>query len=109
MAENGKKIEVEISKTKQNLTPLSGLFAVKELWRKAGISKVINEHIAARQDKGYKDSDQILAMVMLNLAGGDSPEQFKRLREHLSLPGATFKIPSITAVRDVRRHDKLTQ
>ena len=100
MADNGKKIEVEISKTKQNLTPLSGLFAIKELWRKAGISKVIDEHIAARQNKGYKDSDQILAMVMLNLAGGDSPEQFKTLREHLSLPGAAFKIPSVTAVRD---------
>ena len=54
MADNWEKIEVEISKTKQNLTPLTGLFAVKELWEKAGISKVIDEHIAARQNKGYK-------------------------------------------------------
>ena len=70
MADNRKKIEVEVSKKKQNLTPLAGLFAVNELWEKAGISKVIDENITARQNRGYKDSEQIRAMVMLNLAGG---------------------------------------
>ena len=52
MADNREKIEVEVSKKKQNLTPLAGLFAVNELWEKAGISKVIDENITARQNRG---------------------------------------------------------
>ena len=100
MTDNGKKIEVEVSKKKQNLTSLAGLFAVNELWAKAGISRVIDENIAARQNRGYKDSEQIRAMTMLNLAGGDAPEHFRALREYLSLPGCLSKIPSVTAVRD---------
>lgn len=100
MADNEAKIEIEISKTKQNLTPLSGLFAVRKLWKKLRLSEVIDKRVAARKNKGYKDSDQILAMVMLNLAGGESPEHFRVQKDLLSLPGAEIKIPSVTAVRD---------
>ena len=77
MADNEQKIEIEVSKKKQNLTPLAGLFAVNELWEKAEISRVIDENITARRDRGYKDSEQIRAMTMLNLAGGNVPEHFK--------------------------------
>ena len=100
MADNGTKIEVEVSEKRQNLTPLAGLFAVNELWEKAGISKIIDENITARRNRGYKDSEQIRAMVMLNLAGGEAPEHFRVLREYLSLPDGLCKIPSVTAVRD---------
>ena len=99
MPDKSSKVEVQIAKKKQGLTPFVGLYAIKKLWNNLGLSEMIDKYIGARRNKGYSDSEQILAAVLLNLAGGDAPEHMGKLKDVLSLPEQDIAIPSITAMR----------
>ena len=99
MADKSLKVDVQIAKKNQGLTPFSGLYAIKKLWDILGLPGMIDKCIGARKNKGYSDSEQIFAAVLLNLAGGDAPEHIGWLKNILSLPGQDIKTPSATAMR----------
>ena len=50
-----------------------------------GLDKIINEEIGARPFQGYSDAQQILALILLNVGGGDSLEDMKMLEGYPGL------------------------
>ena len=75
------KIEVKTTDKMQDITPFAGLFPVIELWNRLHLDEVIDTFIGIRKDKGYRDSEQLLSMVLLNLSGGRAVEHLKFLKE----------------------------
>ncbi len=99
MTEKMKKIHIEIMKGKSGISSFGGLWSVVELFRKTGLPQIIDENIAARCKRGAKDSDHVLSLVLLQLAGGDAVDHLPHLKEKLSFEGMGITIPSPTASR----------
>ena len=70
-----------------------------ELFKKTGLPQIIDENIGARGKRGAKDSDHVLSLVLLQLAGGDAVDHLPMLREKLSFHGLGVTIPSPSASR----------
>lgn len=99
MTEKTKKIHIEIMKGKSGISSFGGLWSVVELFRKTGLSQIIDENIAARCKRGAKDSDHVLSLVLLQLAGGGVVDHLPMLKEKLSFEGLGITIPSPSASR----------
>lgn len=100
MAEIARKIEVEIQNGDSNLTSFGGLCSIIRLFFKMKLDRIIDSFIGARNDRGAKDSEHVLALVLLNLAGGTSVDALSFLRKKLGLEKFGIRIPSPTACRD---------
>ena len=83
MAKNAGKIEIEMHKGTSNLTSFGGLCSVIELFFKMGLDTAIDALIGARNDRGAKDSEHVLSLVLFNLAGGTAVDNLNFLREKL--------------------------
>ena len=94
------KIEVKTTDKMQDITPFAGLFPVIELWNRLHLDEVIDTFIGIRKDKGYRDSEQLLSMVLLNLSGGRAVEHLKFLKEQAGLKKVSLPFPSPTSARD---------
>ena len=94
------KIEVKTTDKMQDITPFAGLLPVVELWNKLHLPEIIDASIGIRKCKGYRDSEQILSMVLLNLSGGSAVEHLKFLKEQLGTKSCPLPFPSPTATRD---------
>ena len=99
MTEKTKKIHIEIMKGKSGISSFGGLWSVVELFRKTGLPQIIDENIGARKRRGAKDSDHVLSLVLLQLAGGSVVDHLPMLQEKLSFEGLGITIPSPTASR----------
>ncbi len=100
MAENRRKIDVEMQKGGSNLTSFGGLCAIIKLFFKMRLGEIIDSCIGARKDRGAKDSEHVLALILLNLAGGKSVDALAFLREKLGLERFGIDVPSPTACRN---------
>lgn len=70
----------EAEKKTTGMTALAGLPAYLDLSRVIGLSKSIQRHLKVRQGgQGWTDSQMVLSVVLLNLAGGDCVEDIKVL------------------------------
>ena len=99
MKEKKKKIHIEIMKGKSGISSFGGLWSVVELSRKTGLPQIIDENIGARKRRGAKDSDHVLSLILLQLAGGSVVDHLPMLQEKLSFEGLGITIPSPTASR----------
>lgn len=99
MTEKTKKIHIEIMKGKSGISSFGGLWSVVELFRKTCLPQIIDENIGARGKRGAKDSDHVLSLVLLQLAGGGVVDHLPMLQEKLSFEGLGITIPSPTASR----------
>ncbi len=63
------------------------------------LPEVIDRNLAARSDKGCKDSEQTPALVLMQLVGGKAPEHLSLFREKFSLQDCPIRIPSPTSTR----------
>lgn len=62
------------------MTALGGLPAYLDLAQVIGLSKSVQKHLKVRQGgQGWTDTQMVLALVLLNLAGGDCVEDIKVL------------------------------
>lgn len=61
------------------LTGLGGLPTYLELAQASGLWGAINGELSIRGEQGWRDSDVVMSLVMLNLAGGDGVEDVNRL------------------------------
>jgi len=62
------------------MTALAGLPVYLDLAQVMGLSKSIEKHLKIRENgQGWTDSQIILSLVLLNLAGGDCVEDIKKL------------------------------
>ena len=68
----------EAEKKTTGMTALSGLPAYVDLSRMMGLTESIERHIKARQgSQGWTDSQMVLSLILLNLAGGDCVEDIR--------------------------------
>lgn len=70
----------EEEKKSKNLTGLSGLLLFVELFQALKLDAIIGRHLEVKKDKqGWQDSEIILFLVLLNLAGGSSVSDIAHL------------------------------
>jgi hypothetical protein len=80
MAQGILPFQYEIEKRNGGLTALAGLPLYLELAHVMGLPRLIADHVRARQgDQGWTDDQMIMALMMLNLAGGDCVDDVRML------------------------------
>lgn len=80
MAQRVLPYEYEIEESKTGLTVFGGLPTYLELASAIGFFKSIDRHLRIRcGDQGWSDRQMILALVLLNLVGGDCVEDIDKL------------------------------
>lgn len=68
----------EEEKTQPGMTALAGLPLYLDLAEVIGLSKSIKQHLKIREkSQGWTDSQVVLSLVLLNLAGGDCVDDLK--------------------------------
>jgi len=63
------------------LTALAGLLLYLELMQASGLTAAIREHVHVAGEQGWLDVQMVLALLLLDLAGGDCAADLDRL-EH---------------------------
>lgn len=72
--------QYEVEKRDGGMTALGGLPVYLDFCHLMGLRCLIAEQVRARQgDQGWTDDQMIMAMVLLNLAGGDCVEDLRVL------------------------------
>ena len=80
MAQGVLPFKYEAEKKTTGMTALAGLPVYLDLARVAGLSKSIEKHLKVRKGgQGWTDSQIVLSLVLLNLAGGDCVDDIKIL------------------------------
>ncbi len=70
----------EEEKTQSGMTALAGLPVYLDLAKVIGLSKSIQKHLKVRDNfQGWTDSQMVMSLVLLNLAGGDCVDDLKIL------------------------------
>jgi hypothetical protein len=72
----------EMELNKKNLTGLAGLLIYLELFKALNLNNIIRQNVTIRKNKeGYRDEQIILALILLNLAGGESVSDIEQLEK----------------------------
>ena len=80
MAQGDLPFKYEEESTNSGMTALGGLPLYLDLASVAGLSKAIDKHLGVRVGgQGWTDSEVVLSLVLLNLAGGDCVEDLRLL------------------------------
>jgi len=80
MAQGVLFFKYEAEKRTTGMTALGGLPVYLDLAKVIGLSKSISKHLKVRRSgQGWTDSQMVLSIVLLNLAGGDCVEDIKVL------------------------------
>jgi len=80
MAQGLLAFKYEEEKQATGMTALAGLPVYLELARKMGLGQSIQKHLTVREgSQGWTDTQVVLALILLNLAGGDCVEDIKVL------------------------------
>lgn len=80
MAQGILPFKYEVEKKTTGMTALGGLPVYLDLAQAIGLSKSIQKHLKVRQgDQGWTDSQIVIALLLLNLAGGDCVDDIKIL------------------------------
>ena len=80
MAQGVLPFKYEAEKKATGMTALAGLPTYLDLAKVMGLGKSIQKHLKIREGgQGWTDSQIVLSLVLLNLAGGDCVEDIKKL------------------------------
>ena len=80
MAQGILPFKYETEKNTTGMTALAGLPVYLDLAQVMGLSKSIEKHLKIRENgQGWTDSQIVLSLVLLNLAGGDCVDDIKKL------------------------------
>ena len=80
MAQGLLPFQYEVEKKPGGMTALAGLPLYLDFAQLMGVRRLIAEHVRARQgDQGWTDDQMIMALVLLNLAGGDCVDDLRVL------------------------------
>jgi len=73
--------EVDPQPIEETLTALGGIPLVVQALRSLGLPPSVQEHVGVKErERGYDEATFVESFVILNAAGGECPEDFKRLR-----------------------------
>ena len=73
--------QYESDRSSGGLTSLAGLPLYLELIQASGLGTAIRQHVSVAGSQGWLDFQMVLAVVFLNLAGGDCVEDLERLEQ----------------------------
>ena len=80
MAQGILPFKYETEKSATGMTSLAGLPVYLDLARAIGLHKSIKKHVKVRKgEQGWTDTQIVLSLVLLNLAGGDCVDDIKIL------------------------------
>jgi hypothetical protein len=93
----------EEEKTASGMTALGGLFTYLDLAYVAGLSKSLERNLHIRREQGYSDSQLVMPLVLLNLAGGDCVEDLRILEKDEGFSKILHRIETHGLLRRERR------
>jgi len=95
----------EAEGSKAGITALAGLPVYLDLAAAIGMSKSIRKHVRVRMEggQGWTDSQVVLALVLLNLAGGDHVEDLNLLEADEGFGRVLRRVEHGGLMRKVRR------
>ena len=71
--------QYEADSSSHGLTSLGGLPVYLDLIKASGLGAAIRRHVGAAGDQGWLDLQMVLAVIFLNLSGGDCVDDIERL------------------------------
>src|SRR6202030_3036630 len=71
--------QYESDSSRHGLTSLAGLPVYIELIKASGVGAAIRRHVGAAGGQGWFDIQMVLAIIFLNLSGGDCVDDIERL------------------------------
>lgn len=102
MAHRALPFQYEVEKKSDGMPGLAGLPLYVEFARMMGLPRLIGCHVKARQgEQGWTDEQMIMALILLNLAGGDCVDDLKVLESAMAFAGCSGK-ENATAVHGRR-------
>lgn len=73
--------DIDPEPIEETLTALGGIPLVVQAFRSLGLPQSVREHVGVKErERGYDEATFVESFVILNAAGGECPEDFKRLR-----------------------------
>jgi hypothetical protein len=104
MAQGVLPFKYEEEKSETGMTSLAGLPLYLDLAQVIGLSKSIRKHLHVRKDsQGWTDSQMVIALILLNLAGGDCVDDLKTLEADEGFCKVLRKVETHGLKRKVRR------
>jgi hypothetical protein len=71
--------QYEADSSRHGLTSLGGLAVYLDLIKASGLGGAIRRHVRAAGGQGWPDIQMVVAVIFLNLAGGDCVDDIERL------------------------------
>ena len=71
--------QYESDSSRNGLTSLAGLAVYLDLVKASGLGAAIQRHVGVAGSQGWLDIQMVLAVALLNLAGGDCVDDIERL------------------------------
>jgi hypothetical protein len=73
--------DIDPEPIEETLTALGGIPLAVQAFRSLGLPRSVEEHVRVKErERGYEEATMVESFVVLNAAGGECPEDFKRLR-----------------------------
>jgi hypothetical protein len=94
-----RSFEIDTSGKNDQIFLNAGLYSILNLYKHLGLEEVINEKLGVRTSKGYSDSEHVLSLISMQIAGGSAVDHLSEFNETFSKE-FDFGIPSPTAARD---------
>ena len=102
MTQNFLPFQYEINRIENNLTSFAGLPLYIDLANAIGLTQSIEQSLQTKT-QGWNDSQSILSLIMLNLAGGTCLEDIERLQNDEGLTKLLLKAETYGMKRSERR------
>jgi hypothetical protein len=97
-------IKYELEKSQAGMTALGGLPLYLDLAAVIGLSQSIEKHVGVRVgQQGWTDAQVVIALVLLNLAGGEHVEDLRGLEQDEGFCRVLRRVERAGLARQVRR------
>ncbi len=103
MAQGVLSFQYQEEKSVSGMTGLGGLPLYVELAQVAGLSQSIQRHIGIQGSQGWTDSQVVLPLMMLNLAGGEAVDDLRILEKDVGFCAMLRKAETKGLTRQQRR------
>lgn len=97
-------MNIETNSTFDKINHFTGLQPALELFDALGIPEVIRRNIHAAGTKGYKDTEIIKSLVIMQLAGGEALDHLNHCRNMLGAGPLGIETPSPSTARAYLNH-----
>jgi hypothetical protein len=94
-----RSFEVDMAGKNREIFLNAGLFPILHLYKCMELEEVINKNLGVRTSKGYSDSEHVLSMILMQMAGGSAVDHLSEFNETFSKE-LGLEIPSPTSARD---------